>query len=309
MEQISIEFGASDQIKEGEDFATSITRSIEIGKKLGITNGFDVQMIPYDGVSETVLGSYLRSRKSVVPSMDMVTSAVRAANQLGSPYKVALNQGISHEGELDLFDTRYKEDLRVLDMLAEESARSGITNIVVVCRDEVLRLIRGYFPGIHVSASAIRYAAPGTPNQHIRKYTEDLKKFDSVVPIPQHTNPAILGPNQKNASKFIVFPFLTCGQTNLEICQKHYRAVDAQGWNPSPFRDDFLCTNGSSLFERHSDFRELVAMGVDSFKISRAEGTILKEGVSKILGRFQRAKRQIKNPRITHMMEFLKKTI
>jgi len=291
-EGITVEYNAFDSVSDKYYYP----RGIEYAYKQQEGYRLPVKVVPYDGVRDTILGGANRAPFKKPPDIETVEAGVIRANELGMSFKIALNGGLQIPGKIDLVnDTRFKNDLRALELLAEEGARHGVENIVTIYRDEVLEVVRKLFPNLATSASTIRYAAPRTEEEHEAKYRQDLNDFDQVIPIPQHTIAEFLRRFQYEIGKIVIFPFLTCGQADLGACQAHYRDLYSgldNRYRPNPNKDCRQCKNGG-LFKDEEEFKDVIGLGVSSFKVARNDGNKgLPNSIKQIIDTYLAAKRK-----------------
>jgi len=267
----TVEYGAFERVCDEFYYPRGIEFAFK-QQEINRSKGVPISVVPYNGVRDTVLASARRTPIVDSPSIEMLKIGTAKANELGMGLKVAMNGGLQIPGQIDLVnDPRFRNDLQVLELLAEEGAKNGVQNIVAVYRNEVLEVVRNLFPNLLVAASTIRYAVPRTEEEHEKKYREDLAIFDQVVPIPQHTTSGFLRKFKEDADKLVIFPFLRCAQPDLTACQLHYNEVysglDSE-YKQNPNKDCRKCT-GEALFSREEDAKKVIALGVSNFKLAR----------------------------------------
>jgi hypothetical protein len=273
--KLLLECGANSLDYLGDRDIPLVARIDRLKSEAGRDAGIDLEFIPYAGSSGAHRGGrFIREDNAALPGL------IAMLNDAGIPFMYAMNGGL-------LFDETVLPDeseARVLDSMAASGANSGLKNKVVITRGALLPYLRRTYPDLEVAASCIQQTSPRESGE----YETKLRKYDYVVPLNQHTTYDSLKILEKNADRLIVFLMLACGAVDTRCCYGDYLAHErvapdiilqqlATGsfGNLTPTRlsprDSGCNWPGAALNTRHHDLVGLIRMGVNKFKVTRAQ--------------------------------------
>jgi hypothetical protein len=272
---LMLECGAHSLDYLGEKDTPLPVRIEQLQKEAGRDAGIDLQIVPYAGSSGTHRGGrFIRSDNGELPGM------ITTLNSVGIPFMYAMNGGLLCD-ESVLPD---ESEARVLDVLATCGDRFGLKNKVVITRGALLPYLRRTYPVLEVVASCIQQTSP----RESGPYEVKLREYDYVVPLNQHTTYDCLQGLGANAGRLIVFLMLTCGAADTRCCYGDYLAHERispdiilqqlatgsfNALTPSRLSPEDSGCNwpGAALNTRLHDLTALIRMGVNKFKVTRAQ--------------------------------------
>jgi hypothetical protein len=273
--KLVLECGVNSLDYLGERDTPLRVRIEQLQKEAGRDAGIDLQIVPYAGSGGAHRGGRLvRSDNEALPGL------ITILNSAGIPFIYAMNGGL-------LFDETVLPDeseARVLDVLAACGNRFGLKNKVVITRGALLRYLRRTYPVLEVVASCIQQTSP----RECGPYDVKLREYDYVVPLNQHTTYDCLKGLGADADRLIVFLMLTCGAVDTRCCYGDYLAHERispdvilqqlatavfSGLIPSRLSPEDSGCNwpGAALNTRLPDLTALIRMGVNKFKVTRAQ--------------------------------------
>lgn len=259
----------------GERDAPLPARIEQLQKEAGRDAGIDLQIVPYAGSSGAHRGGrFTREDNAALPGL------ITMLNSAGIPFMYAMNGGLL----MDQTVLPDESEVRVLDALATCADSYGLKNKVVITRGVLLPYLRRAYPVLEVVASCIQQTSP----RECGPYDAKLREYDYVVPLNQHTTYDCLKGVERDAGRLIVFLMLTCGAVDTRCCYGDYLAherispdVILQQLATSAFGaltpsrlspEDSGCNwPGAALNTRLSDLTALIRMGVNKFKVTRAQ--------------------------------------
>jgi hypothetical protein len=272
---LMLECGAHSLDYLGERDAPLPARIEQLQKEAGRDAGIDLQIVPYAGSSGAHRGGrFIRSDNGELPEL------ITMLNSAGIPFMYALNGGL-------LFDETVLPDeseTRVLDAMATCGNKFELKNKVVITRGALLPYLRRTYPVLEAVASCIQQTSP----RECGPYNVKLREYDYVVPLNQHTTYDSLRGLERDAGRLIVFLMLTCGAVDTRCCYGDYLAherispeVILRQMAKGPFGgltptrlspEDSGCNwPGAALNTRLPDLTALIRMGVNKFKVTRAQ--------------------------------------
>jgi hypothetical protein len=195
-----------------------------------------------------------------------------------------------------------EEEKKVLALLQQGNSQRGVKNKVVVTHELMLPYMKEHYPAVEVVASCLQAVNPRlySPFQNqVRNpsfqghYPDVFRDYDFVVPLNQHTTSDFLKQFRGYAPKMILFIGLECATNDLKQCFWHLQGIEYNNYPSDVERTfikedeipDFLSSKlpkeaegcplyyiedrGASLLRRQEDFKNLLKMGVNKFKIPR----------------------------------------
>lgn len=237
--------------------------------------GIDLEVILYEGSS-----GLHRGVRPVSPPNEALPELIGTLNAAGIPFVYAMNGGLLHD-DATLPD---EGEMRVLDSLSSSGRSTGLKNKVVITRHALLPYLRSTYPTLEVIASCIQQISP----RDCRPYAVKFQDYDYVVPLNQHTTYEYLKDLHEHADRLIVFLELTCGMIDARYCYSDYLSMEKVPWEtivrqlttvpanalmPTGLAPaDSGCNNPrAALITREHDLSGLIRMGVNIFKVSRAQ--------------------------------------
>ena len=222
----------------------------------------DFELLPYESAQGLPFSG---GRPSLVSCVDDLSELVELYGQRSTRFNLALNGGLnmsSEEADVGARD-RDSELWKALTLLQSSGETNGVKNCVTILRDELLTVVKEFFPELATIASCIKFTVDGV-DEVLRAYEDAFANYDNVVILAQHSKPEFLKHLKEYASRMIVFPFIGCAVGNLNDCRRHYSFVE-RSWSTR-----YLCGNcRDSLDEREDDLHALLDMGVRGFKFAR----------------------------------------
>lgn len=285
--KLMLECGANSLDYLGDKQTPLVARVDRLKRDALHDEGIDLEIIIYAGSSGAHRGGRLvHSDNAALPGL------IALLNAAGIPFLYALNGGLLLD-ETVLPDTSETE---VLEFMASSGNGSGLKNKVVITRQALLPYLRQNFPGLEVVASCIQQTSP----RDCGPYTSKLQEYDYVVPLNQHTTYDSLRTLEAEADRLIVFLMLTCGSVDIRCCfgdyLTHERIAPEQmlqqlatrtftGLLPSALSSQDSGCNwpGAALNSREHDLVGLIRMGVNKFKVTRAQH-LLPDAYQNLLG-------------------------
>ena len=273
--KLVLECGVNSLDNLGEKDTPLPARIEQLQKEAGRDAGIDLQIVPYAGSSGAHRGGrFIRSDNEALPGL------ITMLNSAGIPFMYALNGGLLMDEAL-LPD---ESESRVLDAMAASGSRFMLKNKVVITRGALLPYLRRIYPVLEVVASCIQQTSP----RECGPYDVKLREYDYVVPLNQHTTYDCLKGLGADAGRLIVFLMLTCGAVDTRCCFGDYLAherispdVILRQMAAGPFGaltpsrlspEDSGCNwPGAALNTRLPDLTALIRMGVNKFKVTRAQ--------------------------------------
>jgi hypothetical protein len=259
----------------GEKDTPLLVRIEQLQREAGRDAGIALQIILYAGSSGVHRGGRLvRSDNEALPGL------IEMLNSAGTPFVYVLNGGLL----LDETMLPDESESMVLNTLATSGNRFNLKNKVVITRGALLPYLRRTYPVLEVVASCIQQTSP----RECGPYDVKLKEYDYVVPLNQHTTYASLQGLEHDADRLIVFLMLTCGAVDTRCCFGDYLAhehispdIIQQQLGAGSFGclmpsrlspEDSGCNwPGAALISRRHDLAGLIRMGVNKFKVTRAQ--------------------------------------
>lgn len=278
MKRLVLECGSRSLDCLGEPGTSLLARIDQLKRETARAEGIDLGVILYEGSS-----GIHRAVRPVSPPNEAMPALIDSVNAAGIPFIYAMNGGLLHSETTQPDES----ERRVLDVLANCASRTGLKNKVVITRNALLPFLRQHYPNLEVVASCIQHLSPRESGSYQVKFQE----YDYVVPLNQHTTYDFLKTFQAHADRLIVFLKLTCGMIDTRFCYSDYLSMEKVPWGtivqqlatippdtlaPSALTpDDSGCNHpGAALISREHDLSGLIGMGVDKFKISRAQALL-----------------------------------
>jgi len=285
--ELTLEFPASDS---PISFTDPTMREGAIDYLLGtlIPNNYGdkavIHPVPYDGDPGLLQGG-----RSNPPSLENLLDTIEAFNRRRVPFAVAMNGGRSLPKDFDFNVFRNPGlgyEYLLLDRLANNSARYGVQNRVILTRRELLPIIAEYFPGVETVCSAVTFmGGPKGEFKGVAEYDDAFRNFDYVSPPNQHATPEFLGRFREHVRKMVLLIGANCGSRNFRKCHWHHAQEEHQPlaipgrdfeFIPSQLPKELtgcIADGGASLPSalefRRDDLKALIEMGVDQFKLPR----------------------------------------
>lgn len=238
-----------------------------------------IKTMPYEGLHGSQLSFHDPSHDRIgLPAKDLLSVAA-VYNGYGIPFNLALNAGYDLDGQVGPEDftqqgARFEKAMDVLKALTEIGERHGVQNFVTIYLDAIYEAVKDTLPELGTIASCTRYL--GGHKDFLRgtdRLTEDARKFDHVVLLPQHSYPEVLPYVRQQIQKVIVLPWLGCNIGNLGRCRAHYAGLSRVGKDfvPAPVftQNPSGDCNEAFLFKDKRRFGELARGGVRGFKLQR----------------------------------------
>ena len=270
------------------DRNTSLVERIHcLRTKAAQHEGIELEIIPYVGTSGAHRGGRrVKSDNATLPEL------IDVLNSAGIPFIYVMNGGLLFE-ETVLPD---ESETGVLDFMSTSASRFGLKNKVVITRRALLPYLRQAYPVLEVVASCIQQTSP----RESGPYDAKLQEYDYVVPLNQHTTYECLKGLAEHADRLIVFLLLTCGNIETKFCFSDYLAHEEVPWEtilpqlatnvfdnliPTGLTpEDSGCNSPrATLISREHDLSGLIGMGINKFKITRAQ-YIMPEDYLKLIG-------------------------
>lgn len=285
--KLVLECGVNSLDYLGDKEAPLVARIERLKRDALHDDGIDLEIIVYAGTSGAHRGGRL-----VPCDNGALPELIALLNAAGIPFLYALNGGL-------LFAETVQPDAseaEVLDFMTVSGNRAGLKNMVVITRQDLLPYLRQTYPELGVVASCIQQTSP----RDCGPYALKLQQYDYVVPLNQHTTYDALRPLEVVADRLIVFLMLTCGFADIRCCfgdyLSHERVAPEQvlqqmatrsfaGLMPTALapKDSGCNWPGAALNSRESDLIGLIRMGVNKFKVTRAQH-LLPESYRQLLG-------------------------
>ncbi len=273
--RLMLECGSHSLDALGEDAVPLVARIDRLKSDALREEGVDLEVIVYEGSS-----GVHRGVRAVSPANQALPELIGVLNSAGIPFIFAMNGGLLHP-ETTLPDD---SEVRVLDVLASSASSSGLKNKVVITRGALLPFLRRTYPVLEVVASCVQQLSP----RECGPYADKLQEYDYVVPLNQHITYDFLKGLEAQADRLILFLKLTCGMMDTRFCYSDYLSMEKVPWDvivqqitavpgdtliPSALTPaDSGCNSPrAALISREHDLSALIGMGVDKFKVSRAQ--------------------------------------
>jgi hypothetical protein len=257
------------------DASSLVDRVAKVKRRARQEAGVDLEIVPYAGSSGAhVGGRHVKEDNATLPEI------VAELSSNGIAFVFVMNGGLLFAD--DVLPDPSEE--KVLEAMARAGGSSGVPNKVGITRSALLPYLRRTYPGLDVIASCIQQTSP----KEAAPYAVKLAAYDYVVALNQHTTVAYLSGLGVDLSRLIVFLKLQCGSPDTRCCYGDYLAHE--NLPPETILTELNCPSfaglvgnrlppessgcnehRATLLARRHDLEGLIRLGVDKFKVTRAQ--------------------------------------